>query len=163
MRIIISYGEKRCSDMYSSRRYSRDCLLSSSLWHEDNNNHHPTLHTNYHYNQYHRHPYPLTSSQSTSSMLRSCSNFIHRFSSRLKIQNNPSTDLNNTSFDSIPETKEVNRIKSKSRERDAVNSNHPGVKSTTDGKQTSGVPPDLNSINRRLAAAAKVNSYSCFS
>jgi len=60
--------------MYSSRRYSRDYLLPSSVWYnEDNNNHHP---------------YALTTSHSTSSMLRSCSNFIHRFSSRLKIQNN---------------------------------------------------------------------------
>jgi len=41
-------------------------------------------------------PYALSSSRSTSTMLRSCSNFLHRFSSRLKFQNSSSNSNHNT-------------------------------------------------------------------
>jgi len=82
--------------MYSSRRRSRDYLLPTSAWsYEGNNNH----------------PHPLTTSHSTSSMLRSCSNFIHRFSSRLKIQANDNETT--TRFNPIPEFQ-----REKSRERE---------------------------------------------
>lgn len=72
------------------KRYSRDYLLSS-VW-LDNNNFSCSNNNN---NSYKNHligsgSSGLTSS-SSSTMLRSCSNFLHRFSSRLKIQHSSSS------------------------------------------------------------------------
>lgn len=120
--------------MYSGRRYSaRDsAVYPSSVLYEHNNNHSYNNLSNYFLsskNKNHsfhalnknspsislthtRHPYALSTSHSSSAMLRSCSNFIHRFSSRLKLQNNEPG--NSSNFSTIRE--EMVREKEKEKE-----------------------------------------------
>lgn len=103
--------DRPLENMYPSRRYSvrESAHYPSSVLYEHNNNHsysnlshflnNSKNHHSFHslnnassssLNAHPRHPYALSTSRSSSAMLRSCSNFIHRFSSRLKLQNNES-------------------------------------------------------------------------
>lgn len=177
--------------MYSSRRYSRDCLMPSSAWiHDDDNhtliyNHHsPSYHTSS--NTYHqrspnrntttsdrRRSYQLSTSQSTSNMLRSCSNLFNRFSSRLKLQQNSNNNNNvkndneksssspdGSSSKGLPKLDSIHEGRAVSPERE----NAPSSRYQTTGSTRTGTGSfkahdgyNLNKNNNKMVQQSKTN------
>lgn len=160
--------------MYSSRRYSaRDsAVYPSSVLYEHNNNHSYSNLSNYLQNSknrnhsFHalnkpspslslthpRHPYALSTSRSSSAMLRSCSNFIHRFSSRLKLQNNEPG--RNSSFTPIREEKDRERERGPDKEKENVmkRTDSSLISSTESSKKIASIPaePPIASARKHL-------------